>query len=114
MILEQTRMVKTIILTTHNMHDAEELCDRVAFNVDGNVKALDTPQALRQGGANTKVVYRYKTVDGYQAETVCLLSDLGASAEFCSVLKTGSLVSIHSKEQTLEDVFISMTGRCLQ
>lgn len=114
MILEQKRMGKTIILTTHNMHDAEELCDRVAFIVDGNVKALDTPQALRQGGANTKVIYRYRRIDGHETETACLLSDLGGSAEFCSALQAGSLVSIHSKEQTLEDVFISLTGRCLQ
>lgn len=37
MILEQKRKGKTIILTTHNMHDAEELCDRVAFIVDGTI-----------------------------------------------------------------------------
>ena len=30
----------TIILTTHNMHDATELCDRVAFIVDGNIKDI--------------------------------------------------------------------------
>ena len=42
---------KTIILTTHNMNDAAELCDRVAFIVDGQIKALDTPHNLiRQRG----------------------------------------------------------------
>ena len=41
MILEQKKKGKTIILTTHNMHDAAELCDRVAFIVDGTVKTLD-------------------------------------------------------------------------
>ncbi|WP_235601293.1 ABC transporter ATP-binding protein [Tissierella sp. P1] len=37
-VLEQKQQGKTIILTTHNMHDAEELCDRVAFIVDGAIK----------------------------------------------------------------------------
>ncbi len=45
-ILEQKRMGTTIILTTHNMHDAGELCDRVAFIVDGGIRALDTPENL--------------------------------------------------------------------
>ena len=48
MILEQKRMGKTIILTTHNMHDAEELCDRVAFIVDGTIKTIGSPHDLRK------------------------------------------------------------------
>jgi fluoroquinolone transport system ATP-binding protein len=112
-ILEQKKMGKTIILTTHNMHDAEELCDRVAFIVDGKVKALDTPHALRRSGANTKVVYSF-VMGGQEIEKNCLLAELGKSEEFQSVLKAGTLKSIHSKEQTLEDVFIALTGRCLQ
>lgn len=113
MILEQRNMGKTVILTTHNMHDAEELCDRVAFIVDGKVKAIDTPHALRQSGSDTKVVYSF-IANGREAENTCLLVELGASADFQSALKAGTLKSIHSKEQTLEDVFISLTGRCLQ
>lgn len=112
-ILEQKKMGKTIILTTHNMHDAEELCDRVAFIVDGKVKALDTPHALRRSGANTKVVYSF-VMGGQEIEKNCLLAELGKSEDFQSVLKAGTLKSIHSKEQTLEDVFIALTGRCLQ
>jgi len=113
MILEQKAMGKTIILTTHNMHDAEELCDRVSFIVDGKIKALNTPHALRQSGADTKVAFRF--MQGRQEiEKSCLLAELGKSVEFETALKAGVLKSIHSKEQTLEDVFIALTGRCLQ
>lgn len=113
MILEQKATGKTIILTTHNMHDAEELCDRVAFIVDGKIKALNTPHALRQSGADTKVAFSFMQ-GGQEVEKSCLLAELGKSAEFERALKAGVLKSIHSKEQTLEDVFIALTGRCLQ
>lgn len=46
-ILEQKAKGKTIFITTHQMHDADELCDRVAFIVEGEIKALDTPSNLK-------------------------------------------------------------------
>jgi fluoroquinolone transport system ATP-binding protein len=112
-ILEQKKMGKTIILTTHNMHDAEELCDRVAFIVDGKIKAMDTPHKLRHVRTDTQVSYRF-AMNGEDAERNCLLAELGMSTDFQIALKEGTLKSIHSKEQTLEDVFIALTGRCLQ
>lgn len=45
----------TIFLTTHNMVDADILCDRVAFILNGNIVALDTPQNLKkQNQTDTK------------------------------------------------------------
>ncbi|MCI6468210.1 MAG: ABC transporter ATP-binding protein [Faecalicatena sp.] len=113
MILEQKRKGKTIILTTHNMHDAEELCDRVAFIVDGTIQTMDAPHALRKGGTNTRVIYSYMD-HGKEVENICTLSGLADSQEFQRALKAGALTRIHSKEQTLEEVFIELTGRRLQ
>ena len=113
LILEQKAMGKTIILTTHNMHDAEELCGRVAFIVDGKIEACDTPYNLRKSGADTKVDFGY-AAGGHETRSMCLLSELSSSEEFQSALKAGTLTDIHSKEQTLEDVFITVTGRRLQ
>ena len=113
MILEQKAMGKTIILTTHNMHDAEELCDRVAFIVDGKIKAMDTPHALRKSGDDIKVEYSFIT-GGSEMKNICLLAELGVSEDFYTALKAGTLTSIHTKEQSLEDVFIALTGRRLQ
>jgi len=112
MILEQKEKGKTIILTTHNMHDADELCDRVAFIVDGQMKAMDTPAAFQRKLADTQVRYSFLQ-DKSIRESSSLLSGLEKDRAFMTALHNGSLTSIHSKEQTLEDVFIELTGRCL-
>ena len=111
-ILEQKQMGKTIILTTHNMHDAQELCDRVSFIVDGKIAAIDTPHALRKSKADTKVEFEYVSGNS-EVSRACLLSELGTNAEFMKAIREKSLKNIHSKEQTLEDVFIQLTGRRL-
>lgn len=112
MILEQQREGRTIILTTHNMHDAEELCDRVAFIVDGQIKALDTPHALRSKKSGVEVSYTYRH-EGREKKATALLSSLHEDPAFMKRLNAGLLTGIHSKEPTLEDVFIELTGRCL-
>ena len=113
MILEQKKEGRTIILTTHNMHDAEELCDRVAFIVDGRIRALDTPHALRAGKRDVEVSYTYR--NGEQEEAgLAVLSALHLDKDFMERLHAGLLTGIHSKEHSLEDVFIELTGRCLK
>ncbi|MDR1962014.1 MAG: ABC transporter ATP-binding protein [Gracilibacteraceae bacterium] len=112
MVLEQKTAGKTIILTTHNMHDAEELCDRVAFIVDGKIKTIDTPRALRESGTDTRVEYSF-TEKGEESRHACLLAELGAETAFRAALDMGTLKSVHSQEKTLEDVFITLTGRSL-
>lgn len=113
MILEQKAAGKTIILTTHNMHDAAELCDRVAFIVDGCIKIIDTPHALQKGEKGTLVKYSYVS-DGKEVAQISSLAELGIDNEFMNALRTGRITGIHSQEKTLEDVFIELTGRCLQ
>jgi fluoroquinolone transport system ATP-binding protein len=113
LILEQKKEGRTIILTTHNMHDAEELCDRVAFIVDGQIRALDTPHALRTRKSGVEVSYTYW--DGEKEKTASAqLSTLHFDADFMKRLNAGLLTGIHSKEPTLEDIFIELTGRCLK
>lgn len=113
LILEQKKEGKTIILTTHNMHDAEELCDRVAFIVDGQIKALDTPYELRAGNRDVPVSYTFR---GRQKEETAsaMLSGLHLDEDFMMRLNRGLLTGIHSREPSLEDVFIELTGRCLK
>ncbi len=114
MVREQKALGKTILLTTHNMHDAEELCDRVAFIVDGGIAALNAPAGFK----NTQgvvVEFDYRPEDGSdiirQSAPLALLRE---SAPFQSALRENRLTRIHSKERTLEDVFIELTGRGLQ
>lgn len=112
MILEQKREGKSILLTTHNMHDAEELCDRVAFIVDGSIKIIDTPDNLRLKKGGNMVTYQYDE-NGKRQKANAQLDGLHENNEFLGRLKNSQIVSIHSCEQTLEDIFIEVTGRCL-
>ncbi len=111
-ILEKKREGKTIFITTHNMHDADELCDRVAFMVDGQLKIVDTPKNLKllDGKRLVKVEY----VNGQTKTTEFELDGLGENTEFINLIKNNHINSIHSEEATLDDVFIKVTGKSLE
>lgn len=112
MIMEQKREGKSILLTTHNMHDAEELCDKVAFIVDGRIKVIGTPSDLRLQKGGSTVSYTY-TENGAHHTANVPLDGLNENAAFMKRLAGKQVLSIHSSEQTLEDIFIEITGRCL-
>lgn len=112
LILEQKREGKSILLTTHNMHDAEELCDRVAFIVDGSIKVIGTPNNLRLQKGGSTVSYTYQENGTHLTDKVPL-DGLNENTAFMSRLAKKQVLSIHSSEQTLEDIFIEVTGRCL-
>ncbi len=112
MILEQKHEGRSILLTTHNMHDAEELCDRVAFIVDGSIKVIDTPDNLRLRKGGNAVTYTFNGSDGRHTDKAPL-DGLHENREFMVRLANRQVISIHSEEQTLEDIFIEVTGRCL-
>lgn len=113
LILEQRQRGRTIFLTTHNMHDAEELCDRVAFMVDGRLRRIGTPRALRAEGARRRVTVAYRAGDGEVRSREFGLEGLGDDRVFLEVLREREIVSIHSQEPSMEDVFIETTGRAL-
>jgi len=112
-ILKQKEKGKTIILTTHNMYDATELCDRVAFIVDGNICALDTPRNLIMAKGAAKIKYTYLS-DGKEKEREVEINRTGEDLILQKLLKENKLMSIHSLEPTLNDVFVEITGRRLQ
>jgi fluoroquinolone transport system ATP-binding protein len=102
----------TIFLTTHDMTTADELCDRVAFLVDGRISAIEAPRALRL--AHGRRVVRVETVrDGARLRNEFPLDGLAANRAFLAALEAGRIETIHSTETTLEDVFVLMTGRKL-
>lgn len=113
MILKEREKGKSIILTTHNMADATELCDEVAFIVDGHIKAKDTPHNLIMSRGAAKVTYSYME-NGKEQTKSTLLSDTGSDEILHNLLKTNQLRSIHSSEPTLNDIFMEVTGRSLE
>jgi fluoroquinolone transport system ATP-binding protein len=102
----------TVFLTTHTMALAEELCDRVAFIVDGRITLIDTPRALklRYGAATVQV--EYAAADDVTRQTFPL-AGLGDNLSFVSLLQSGTVQTIHTQEATLEDIFVQATGRSL-
>ncbi|MGN0427729.1 MAG: ABC transporter ATP-binding protein [Agathobacter sp.] len=109
LILAERDKGKTIIITTHNMQDATELCDRVVFIVDGQMKALDTPRNFIMSRGAARVTYTY-TDHNMECEGSCLLTELSKDEVLMSLMKENKLTSIHSTEPTLNDIFIELTG----
>lgn len=103
---------KTIFLTTHNMKVADDLCDRVAFMVDGNITELDTPKALKLKHGERKLKLEYR--DNHEIVTKIFdLDTFGKDEEFYKLVRHHEVHTLHSQETTLEDVFIKVTGRRL-
>jgi fluoroquinolone transport system ATP-binding protein len=104
---------KTVFLTTHDMHIADELCDRVAFIVDGKLSLTDSPRELklRYGKAEVRVEFG---LNGVHEQRDFTLAGLADNAEFLKLLREGSVRTLHTQEATLENIFIQMTGRSLE
>jgi ABC-2 type transport system ATP-binding protein len=100
----------TIILTTHYMEEADRLCDRIAIIDHGTIIALDTPQNLKNGIGGDII-----TITTSDPATVVQILTKHIS-EIISLLNQHNIpihsVSIH--KPTLEDVFLSFTGKTIR
>jgi fluoroquinolone transport system ATP-binding protein len=112
LILEQRQTGKTVFLTTHDMTVAEELCDRVAFIVDGEIKLIDSPRELRLQYGEPVVRVEFQE-NGHHVYKEFPIEGLGENKDFIALLRNSNFQTIHTKEATLEDVFIQVTGRSL-
>lgn len=113
LILEERAAGTTVFLTTHDMLEADRLSDRVAFLHKGRIVALDTPHNLKQSygkralraqvaGAGEALVEREIVLD--RPETMQAVQELFARER---------VVTLHSEEASLEDIFIRITGEGL-
>ena len=96
----------TVFLTTHDMAEAEELCDRVGILDEGSLAACDAPDALRLRFARNEVIMRL--AGGRILRTT---KDASGAKEVAQALASGACLSIHSVEPDLEEVFLELTGR---
>jgi fluoroquinolone transport system ATP-binding protein len=103
---------KTVFLATHDMATADELCDRVAFIVDGRIACIESPRTLKQRYGERTVRVEYQE-DGGLTQADFPLDGLAANADFHRVLRDGDVQTIHTREARLSDVFIRVTGRQL-
>ena len=100
---------RTVFLTTHNMAEAEEVCDRVAFLAKGGIPAMGVPAELKRAHGESSVEVSVEAERGIEIVSYPL-ADLGNNGDFIELMATGKVVAIHSKEASLDDVFITVTG----
>jgi ABC-2 type transport system ATP-binding protein len=109
MIAHLSEQGTTVFLTTHLMEEADQLSHRVAFISSGRLIAIDSPRELR-------LRYGEREADVLlddRSEHRLALNDPGAADQLRQWMQAGRVVSMHSREGTLEDVFIELAGRPL-
>jgi ABC-2 type transport system ATP-binding protein len=130
---------RTVLLTTHYMEEADQLCDRVAIIDHGRIVALDTPAALKRTIRAQEVVHLEIGLDGDEAAVVerlarsatvarsersngtlnvtahCASARDFVPAAFDAARSTGATIRhVEVVPVTLEDVFLALTGRALR
>ena len=113
LVRELKQAGRTVFLTTHDMTVADELCDRVAFIVDGEIRLVDSPQDLKLAHGARTVAVEYD-LGGSPGRREFPLDGLGDDAEFLTLLREATVRTLHTQEATLEDVFLRVTGHSLQ
>jgi ABC-2 type transport system ATP-binding protein len=129
MLKELNAAGTTIILTTHYIEEAENLCSRVAIMDQGRIIAMGSPELLKRTEVDTNTIefdidtealpeikgipemIRYSVGKG---KLVAHVTDTGiASVKILDFLRSSKITvkSMHVRESTLEDVFIKLTGR---
>ncbi len=108
LVLKQKALGKTIILTTHNMSFAEQICDRVGFVVEGEIKKIGTPGALKSEYGENKIGVKIGDV-----EQEFNLKGIAENQLFLKAIAQSDLTQIYTKQPSLEKIFTIVTGRVL-
>ena len=112
-ILEERERGATIFLTTHDMMEADKLSDRVAFMNQGKIVALDTPHNLKQQYGKRALKAKVSTESGELKDREVILDAPETPDAVHELFAQEKVVTIHSEEASLEDIFIKITGRGL-
>ncbi len=112
LILKERERGATIFLTTHDMWEADKLCDRVAFLNQGKIAALDTPHTLKQQYGQRSLVVEISR-DGQLEERTVTLDKTETPDTVQELFSHEKVVTVHSQEATLEDIFLKVTGQRL-
>ncbi len=102
----------TSFLTTHNMYIADELCDRVAFIIDGEIKLIDTPKNLKLQYGQKLIDIEYIDNGKVVKETLKTVTETDRR-RIGEIIDNHDIQTMHTKEATLEEIFIQVTGRGL-
>ena len=107
LILSKKKEGKTVFLTTHNMAEAEKLCDKISLLCDGKIVEYGAPQEICRRYHHQKKLVIHLT-DGSDME---IAHDLTSAETVRELLENGKIDTIHSTEPDLETVFMELTGK---
>ncbi len=113
-ILQEKQRGVTVFLTTHDMMEADKLSDRVAFLNQGQIVALDTPHNLKQQYGKRMIKAEILTPENNLETREIDMDTPGTPADVQNLFNDQRVVTIHSEEASLEDIFIRITGRGLK
>ena len=106
MLAELRSAGTTVFLTTHDMAEADSVCDRIAILDAGRIVAEGEPESLKLRFARNRVVVTTRT-----RGVVETAKDASAADALRELFAAGEVLSIHSDEPNLEEVFLELTGR---
>ena len=106
MLAELKAAGTTVFLTTHDMAEADEVCDRIGILDTGRIAAEGKPESIKLRYARNRVVVTTRTRGVIEAT-----KDAAAADELRELFAAGEVLSIHSDEPNLEEVFLELTGR---
>lgn len=109
LLLDLRKKGTTIFLTTHNMEEANELCDRVAFLNKGQIVELGSPSDLKLKYANDTVNILFE-----DEKNITIKKDADSIIQALKENSESKVKSIHSQEPNLAEIFLSLTGRELK
>ncbi len=99
----------TVVLTTHDMNEADELSDRVGIMYNGTLAALDTPDQLKNQYGKNEILMEYRENEEVLKINLPINTSETAKTVY-DKMSAGNIVSLHSQEATLADVFAELTG----
>ena len=125
-VSELNKIGVTIILTTHNLYEAQDMCDRIGIINKGNLVALDSTSKLLDRIETKKIKFKVKNLDKFHEIELSgvKFSKNGAQIEasydknkfkfdqiISVVKKSAEIVDISTEDGDLEDIFLKLTNR---
>lgn len=101
----------TIFLTTHDMTEAEALCDRVGILNEGTLIACGDPESLKLQFAENKIRMLVDDAGPAGRRFIETTKDASGATIIAEALANGTCLTLHSEEPTLNDVFLRLTGK---
>jgi fluoroquinolone transport system ATP-binding protein len=109
MIMEFRQNGGTVFLTTHVMNDVDELCDRVAFITKGEIREISSPKDLKLRYGKREIKVEYKDNDKL-IKDIFDMDTLKDNESFFNIMRNKEVITVHSGETTLDEIFIKVTG----